>query len=158
MENHAQRPEVVDARENGLGRAQRYSATLQIDMLYVAVPVAHPAIAFVRVALPLTDVRQQLRPILTATLAALGFALVGAAAIAWMFSARIGRRVRRLRSSPSATGRATSRRRGSGSATTSSARWRGRSTSRCRRSGAGSPSRRAIARGWKRSSPAWSKA
>ena len=30
-------------------------------MLYVAVPVQHSAIAFVRVALPLTDVRQQLR-------------------------------------------------------------------------------------------------
>ena len=94
MENHAQRPEVIDAREKGIGRAQRYSATLQIDMLYIAVPVAHPAIAYVRMALPLTDVRQQLRPILTATLVALGFALVGAGAIAWMFSARIGRRVR----------------------------------------------------------------
>ena len=33
-------------------------------MLYVAVPVRHPAIAFVRVALPLTDVRQQLRAVL----------------------------------------------------------------------------------------------
>jgi len=94
MENHAHRPEVIDAREKGLGRAQRYSATLRIDMLYVAVPVAHPAMAYVRMALPLTDVRQQLRPILTAPLAALGFALVGAGAIAWLFSARIGRRVR----------------------------------------------------------------
>jgi len=94
MENHAQRPEVIDARERGLGRAQRYSTTLQIDMLYIAVPVSHPAMAYVRMALPLTGVRQQLRPILTATLAALGFALVGAGAIAWMFSARIGRRVR----------------------------------------------------------------
>jgi len=53
MENHLQRPEVVDARERGLGRAQRYSATLKIDMLYVAVRVRHPAIAFVRIALPL---------------------------------------------------------------------------------------------------------
>jgi len=94
MENHALRPEVIDAREKGIGRAQRYSATLQIDMLYIAVPVAHPAMAYVRMALPLTDVRQQLRPILTATLVALSFALVGAGAIAWMFSARIGRRVR----------------------------------------------------------------
>ena len=29
MENHAHRPEVIDAREKGLGRAQRYSATLK---------------------------------------------------------------------------------------------------------------------------------
>jgi two-component system phosphate regulon sensor histidine kinase PhoR len=96
MENHLQRPEVIAARERGIGRAQRYSATLRIDMLYVAAPVAHPAIAYVRMALPLTDVRDELRPILTATLAALSLALVGAGAIAWVFSARIGRRVRRV--------------------------------------------------------------
>jgi len=94
LENHAQRPEVVEARARGLGRSQRSSATLKIDMLYVAAPVQHPAIAFVRVALPLTDVRHQLQSVLTATLSALGVALLAAAAIAWVFSARIGRRVR----------------------------------------------------------------
>jgi two-component system phosphate regulon sensor histidine kinase PhoR len=94
MENHADRPEVVVARATGIGRARRYSATLKIDMLYVAVPVRHPAIAFVRAALPLTDVTHQLQTVFTATLAALGLALAGGAAIAWFFSARIGRRVR----------------------------------------------------------------
>jgi two-component system, OmpR family, phosphate regulon sensor histidine kinase PhoR len=93
MENHGQRPEVVAARQQGLGIARRHSATLEIDMLYVAAPVRHPAIAFVRLALPLSDVRQQLRTILTATLAALGLALAGGAAIAWFFAAGIGRRV-----------------------------------------------------------------
>lgn len=94
MENHAQRPEVVDARAAGIGRARRYSTTLKIDMLYVAARVAHPSIAFVRVALPLTDVRDQLRAIFTSILAALGLALLGGALIAWILSARIGRRVR----------------------------------------------------------------
>jgi two-component system phosphate regulon sensor histidine kinase PhoR len=93
MENHRDRPEVIAARERGLGRARRYSATLKIDMLYVAVPVRHPAIAFVRVALPLTDVRQQLQAVFVATLAALGLAVVGGAAMAWVLSGRIGRRV-----------------------------------------------------------------
>src|SRR5947209_1449955 len=32
LENHAQRPEVVEARAGGLGRARRHSATLKIDM------------------------------------------------------------------------------------------------------------------------------
>jgi two-component system phosphate regulon sensor histidine kinase PhoR len=94
MENHAQRPEVVEAREHGLGRARRYSATLNIDMFYVAAPVRHPAIAFVRMALPLTDIRHQLQPVLTATATALTLALLGGAAVAWIFSSRIGRRVR----------------------------------------------------------------
>jgi two-component system, OmpR family, phosphate regulon sensor histidine kinase PhoR len=94
MENHAQRPEVVDARGRGIGQSVRYSTTVNTDMHYVAVPVTHPVVAFVRVALPLTDIRQQLRAVLTATLTALGLALVGGAAIAWMFSSRIGERVR----------------------------------------------------------------
>ena len=96
LENHATRPEVLQAKASGLGTARRFSATLGIDMLYVAVPVQHPSIAFVRVALPLTDVRQQLRTVLTATITALGFALLGAAAIAFVISARMGNRIRAI--------------------------------------------------------------
>ncbi len=96
MENHGSRPEVIEARATGLGRARRHSDTLKIDMLYVAVPVRHPAIAFVRVALPLTDVRQQLQAVVNATLLALGLALVGAAGIAWLISGRMGHRVRSI--------------------------------------------------------------
>jgi two-component system phosphate regulon sensor histidine kinase PhoR len=94
MDNHGQRPEVVQARAEGLGRARRYSDTLRIDVLYVAAPVSHPAIGFVRVAAPLSDIRDQLRAILIASVTALVVALLGGAAIAWLFSARIGRRVR----------------------------------------------------------------
>ena len=94
MENHGTRPEVVQARAQGLGRARRHSDTLRIDMLYAAVPVRHPSIGYVRVALPLTDVGHQLQTVLAATLTALSLALVGGVAIAWLFSTRISRRVR----------------------------------------------------------------
>ena len=94
MENHAQRPEVVDARAHGIGRTRRYSASVKMDMLYAAVPVRHPTIAFVRVAVPLTDVGHQVQTVLTATGTGLGLALVGAAAIAWLFSIRVSQRVR----------------------------------------------------------------
>jgi two-component system phosphate regulon sensor histidine kinase PhoR len=93
MENHHDRPEVVAARANGIGQSRRYSATLKIDMLYVASAVRHPAIAFVRVALPLSGVRHQLQSVLTATLTALGVALLGAVLMAWIITGRIGRRV-----------------------------------------------------------------
>jgi len=96
MENHGTRPEVVAARATGMGEARRYSATLGIDMLYVAVRVEHPAIAFARVALPLSSIQQQLRSILFITLGALALALVGAGAAALVASARIGRRVRAI--------------------------------------------------------------
>jgi two-component system, OmpR family, phosphate regulon sensor histidine kinase PhoR len=94
MENHGARPEVVEARDRGLGKSRRHSGTVNVDMLYVAVPVADPAVAFVRVALPLSGIRQQLRSILTATLAALAVALAAAIVIGWTFSSRVGRRVR----------------------------------------------------------------
>jgi two-component system, OmpR family, phosphate regulon sensor histidine kinase PhoR len=96
MENHSQRPEVVEARRTGFGQSQRHSDTVKIDMLYVAVPIRHPAIAFVRVALPLTDVSDQLRAAFTVTLRALGVAFLGATLIAWLLSARIGERVRQI--------------------------------------------------------------
>jgi two-component system phosphate regulon sensor histidine kinase PhoR len=96
MENHGSRPEVIQARQSGSGRARRHSDTLKIDMLYIAVPVRHKAIAFARVALPLTDVRQQLRAVVTATMFALGVALLAAAGLAWTVSGRMGKRVRRI--------------------------------------------------------------
>jgi two-component system phosphate regulon sensor histidine kinase PhoR len=96
MENHATRPEVLEAKALGLGRSRRHSDTLNIDMLYVAAPVQNPAVAFVRVALPLTSVRKQLQPIINLTLVALGLALAGAAAIAWVISGRLGQRVQSI--------------------------------------------------------------
>ena len=96
MENHSSRPEVIEARERGLGMARRHSDTINVDMLYVAVPVTHPSIAFVRVALPLSNIRQQLQSTMFATLAALGIALASALAIGWLFSSRVGHRVRAI--------------------------------------------------------------
>jgi two-component system phosphate regulon sensor histidine kinase PhoR len=96
MENHESRPEVLQARAGGLGTARRHSGTLGVDMLYVAAPVTHPVIAFVRMALPLTDIRQQLRSVLTATLMTLAVALLGAAAIAFVLARRVGGRVRAI--------------------------------------------------------------
>ena len=62
-------------------------------MLYVAVPVRNPTVAYVRVALPLSSVRQQLQAIVNVTLLALGLALLGAGLIAWVTSGRVGQRV-----------------------------------------------------------------
>jgi two-component system phosphate regulon sensor histidine kinase PhoR len=93
MENHAQRPEVLEARSTGLGRARRHSDTLNIDMLYVAAPVDQSRIGTVRIALPLTSIQQELQPIVRTILAALALALAAAAAIGWVVSGRIGARV-----------------------------------------------------------------
>lgn len=96
LENHASRPEVVDAARGGPGVARRYSATVGANMLYSAVRVSHPQIAYIRLALPLTDIDEQLRAVARATTAALGVALLGGALIAYLLSARLGRRVRAI--------------------------------------------------------------
>ena len=96
MENHATRPEVEAARGTGMGLSRRTSATVGESMLYLAIPARHPRVAFVRVSLPLTSIRQQLFGILTAILAALGLALLGGAATAGVLAGRMGQRVRAI--------------------------------------------------------------
>ena len=49
LENHAARPEIHAAREAGIGISQRYSTTVDTDMLYVAVRASHPVVRYVRV-------------------------------------------------------------------------------------------------------------
>jgi len=59
MENHALRPEVIEALAEGVGISTRYSTTLGQQMLYVAVPITSQGkvIGISRVALPLVEVQ-----------------------------------------------------------------------------------------------------
>jgi two-component system, OmpR family, phosphate regulon sensor histidine kinase PhoR len=93
LENHGTRPEVLQAKATGTGISRRYSHTVGTDMLYVAVPVSHPRIAFARLALPLTEVQEQISSVRHLTLVALAVALTGAAALAWLASFLLGRRL-----------------------------------------------------------------
>ncbi len=99
VENHANRPEIIQAGQSGVGVARRHSTTLETDMLYVAVPVkntAVPELAQVRLALPLTEVRDQLtavrRTAVVAAFAGLGAALL----LAWVASGFLSKRVRAI--------------------------------------------------------------
>ena len=61
MDNHARRPEVMEALSKRVGVSVRYSRTLDEDFMYLALPIEKNAgtIGFVRVAVPLTTVRSQ---------------------------------------------------------------------------------------------------
>ncbi|HZI77997.1 MAG TPA: ATP-binding protein [Vicinamibacterales bacterium] len=93
LENHASRPEVLAATGGAVGISQRYSTTVQTDMVYVAIRSDHPVVKYVRLALPLTDVNAQLATIGSATVLALVAALVAALILSWVFSAPLARRV-----------------------------------------------------------------
>ena len=58
MQNHADRPEVIDALDSGNGESSRYSITLGEQMTYLAIPITNQAepVGIARVALPLTTV------------------------------------------------------------------------------------------------------
>lgn len=65
MEDHSDRPEVMQALATGYGTATRYSRTLKIDMLYVATRLrSDGAVAgVVRIAEPLSGLKQMLSTI-----------------------------------------------------------------------------------------------
>jgi two-component system phosphate regulon sensor histidine kinase PhoR len=90
-DNHANRPEIVAARETGVGTATRYSATLGREMLYVAVRNAAGPIAIVRLAEPLTEVSRQRGTLAFTITLALSASLLAAAATAWTASAAVAR-------------------------------------------------------------------
>ncbi len=73
MENHATRPEIAAAVELGAGLSTRHSATVDRDMLYVAVPVvtADGVVGVARVALPLDAVNASLNRVVVAAATAL---------------------------------------------------------------------------------------
>ncbi|HSP92172.1 MAG TPA: ATP-binding protein, partial [Vicinamibacterales bacterium] len=93
LDNHGRRPEVLAARREGLGVSRRFSTTVGTNLLYVALPVSHPHIAFVRLALPLTDIDEQFRAVGRSVAVALAVALACALALAWLSSSLVARRV-----------------------------------------------------------------
>lgn len=62
MDNHAGRPEIVEANKVGAATVSRYSKTLKQQMMYRAQAVNHKGreIGFVRVSLPLTAIDSKL--------------------------------------------------------------------------------------------------
>ena len=104
MENHAARPEVAAALRGGTGQSVRDSATLGIEMLYVAVPIDEKDAGrgVVRLATPLTAVaraRERERPLIAGS--ALLSVLVAAAA-GWLLARQPARRLQEMTRTASA--------------------------------------------------------
>ena len=98
MENHASRPEVRQAFATGTGTAVRHSATMDIDLCYLAVAADLPGQpgVILRLALPLRQIDSAGAAvrwvILRASLVAAGFALL----VAFFVSRNFSRRIRRI--------------------------------------------------------------
>ncbi len=97
MENHGDRPEILEAVATGIGNSIRYSNTLETDMAYVAVPFrTERARGVVRVALPLQQFQWIESHIWKIVLAALGIGLVLSAVLSWGTERLVSRPIERM--------------------------------------------------------------
>lgn len=62
VENHADRPEIIEAIKGDISQSTRYSTTVRKNMMYFAMPLRHQGriAGVMRVALPLTSVQKAL--------------------------------------------------------------------------------------------------
>jgi len=98
MENHGDRPEVIEALSTGAGSSIRYSTTLGCDMMYVAVPVTMngEVVGIARVSLPLTEINKSLRYISRTIIAGAAIAAIIAILLAIQLSRTTTEPVKKL--------------------------------------------------------------
>lgn len=98
MENHLYRPEVKMALADEIGIDTRYSSTVKIDMLYVAVPIKEnkEIIGVTRLALPLESVEKTLNEVRKTVFLGLIFALAIAFVLASIIAAQTIRPINRM--------------------------------------------------------------
>ena len=99
MDDHSDRPEYLEAVAGGVGVSVRHSATLDEDMMYVAVPVSESGrvTAVVRAAIPLTLVDEALAELYWRIALATLLVAVLAALIGLYVSRRISGQMREIK-------------------------------------------------------------
>jgi two-component system phosphate regulon sensor histidine kinase PhoR len=97
MENHAGRPEVIDAMKQGSGSTVRFSSTVGYEMLYRTFRQTDAQQErIVRIATPLGDVDGAFHSFRQALLIGLLLASAAGLIMAWLFSRFLSRRFQRL--------------------------------------------------------------
>ena len=98
LENHFNRPEVQEARLRGKGKSIRFSQSIGVDMLYVAITMKSKSqiAGYVRLARPLHDVQNAIEQVYQSIFLAMMIAAVIALFIALVFSYRLAAPIRAL--------------------------------------------------------------
>lgn len=91
MENHLNRPEIEQARMEGVGKASRFSVTLRESMLYVAVPIKENSDikGYIRLARPLSKVTEALDHLSQVLYLTLYIIAIPSLVLAFVFSRKI---------------------------------------------------------------------
>ncbi|WP_457553688.1 sensor histidine kinase [Desulfobacula sp.] len=101
MENHRQRPEIVQALKRKKGVSIRYSATLDKNMMYIALPVIDDTrvTAVVRTSVSVSDIDRQIQSIQKNIFIALVFVILGAAVASLYVARRITHPIEQMKKS-----------------------------------------------------------
>jgi two-component system phosphate regulon sensor histidine kinase PhoR len=101
MDNHGARPEVLEALAGRTGASVRHSATLNVDLYYVAVPVGlkgHSGAQLLRFAVPLEAVGSAIAEVRWLILRVSALAALLSLVVAYFVSRAFTRRIRRIQS------------------------------------------------------------
>ncbi|MBN1546995.1 MAG: hypothetical protein JW902_10075 [Syntrophaceae bacterium] len=95
MDNHLTRPEIIQAKTEGMGKASRFSTTLQESMLYVALPIREnkEIKGYVRLSRPLVMVNQAIDHLNWALYMTLYIIAIPSLILSIIFSRMIYRRI-----------------------------------------------------------------
>ncbi len=102
IENHINRPEIQQALKETFGTTTRHSATLNIEMLYLAKHLTEPLrfgspprdVSFVRIGVPLTIVSQRLAEVQSKILTVCGILLLVMIGVSFLVARRITQPIR----------------------------------------------------------------
>ncbi|OGP90620.1 MAG: hypothetical protein A2031_01955 [Deltaproteobacteria bacterium RBG_19FT_COMBO_43_11] len=98
LENHFNRPELQEARIRGKGKSIRFSQSIGVDMLYVAVPIMTKAqiTGYVRLARPLHEVQNMIEKVYQSIFLAIIIVAIISLLIALIFSYRLAEPIRAM--------------------------------------------------------------
>ncbi len=99
MQNHSDRKEFIDALEKGSGTTERYSFTLEKEMMYAAAKMETPdsGIIVVRTAMPLKEIRSAVTSLHVKNVFAAILIAIIAAIISFFVSQRINKQLKILK-------------------------------------------------------------
>ncbi|PCK07466.1 MAG: hypothetical protein COA42_14125 [Alteromonadaceae bacterium] len=101
MDNHGDRPEIIDAKRNGFGVSSRFSNTLEQNMIYRAqqiTPNTNTNSDFVRVSLPLSAIDEKLSQLRAIIAISVIIVTLAALILGFYFAKRVSDRISKLSS------------------------------------------------------------
>jgi two-component system phosphate regulon sensor histidine kinase PhoR len=98
MDNHFNRSEIQEARIKGQGRTLRYSRTLGVDMLYIALPLGNPpgSRGYIRLSQPLLEVKRATGRLYESIYQSMALILIPILLIAFICARRITSPIRKI--------------------------------------------------------------